>query len=466
MVFAAAAAGGCTGRGHGNPEPRSARSPEGHDDRADAKAQACDDTPTPAKSSPGVADELRQAAPWIAALGDDADEVLLTPAQIDAQNVAHAAVPDAYTDPRGPELADSEAVTASLHERMTYLEGKVEAGAYVEGKPGVLTQAAAVIASADPVDELRIAADTEAIWCLPSRDGLYTPARDLAFDRNRCSTVHPGTAVRVLRKHADWYYVHAGHSVGWIHDPAWTPGLERDRVDAYLTPERRAVVLLDETPATPREGGEPLTLRLGSSFPMVTAPQSRAGLQIEVPTTEGITTASVPASAMHVGFPPLTRRRFLELAFSELDAPYGWGGHEGGRDCSRYVHDLFGAFGIQMARNSAVQAQLGTSRIELSDMNEAEKLAAIEAAHARGIVLLYMRGHIMIYLGQHGGEPYALSSLSEYLEPCPSDPTGGVDRVFRLDRVDVTTLELGRGTARTSFIERLERAVVFASPDT
>jgi hypothetical protein len=54
-----------------------------------------------------------------------------------------------------------------------------------------------------------------------------------------------------------------------------------------------------------------------------------------------------------------------------------------------------------------------------------------------------------------------VSSVSEWLEPCD----GGPDTVHRIDKVEVTTLELGRGTERTAFIERISRLVVFA-PET
>ena len=53
--------------------------------------------------------------------------------------------------------------------------------------------------------------------------------------------------------------------------------------------------------------------------------------------------------------------------------------------------------------------------------------------------------------------PAWLDRLSEWLEPCP----GGPDTVYRIDRVAVSTLELGRDTSRRSFIERMTRVVVF-----
>ena len=139
------------------------------------------------------------------------------------------------------------------------------------------------------------------------------------------------------------------------------------------------------------------------------------------------------------------------------DRPYGWGGYRENRDCSRLMLDLLGTFGIQMTRNSALQATMGARRVSLEGMSDGDKLETLSRLEREGLVLAYMPGHIMLYLGEDGGSHYALSSLSEYLRPCPQ---GGQETV-RLDRVEVTTLELGRGTPRTSFVERLSTAVVF-----
>jgi cell wall-associated NlpC family hydrolase len=148
------------------------------------------------------------------------------------------------------------------------------------------------------------------------------------------------------------------------------------------------------------------------------------------------------------------------VAFSELRAPYGWGGRAGERDCSSFLRDALSTYGIQFARHSGVQAELGTDNVDLQGLTEREKLGTIEHWAGRGVVLLYMPGHIMLYLGADGDQHYAISAMSEYLEPCE----GGADTVHRIDSVAVTTLEIGRDTERTAFIERLTRLVAFAPP--
>src|SRR5690606_17919931 len=198
-------------------------------------------------------------------------------------------------------------------------------------------------------------------------------------------------------------------------------------------------------------------LRLGTSFPRVSPPKGE-GVTIRVPGVEGPIERSVPADAPISDAPwSLTRRQLFEQAFSLLEQPYGWGGREGKRDCSRYLLDLFALFDVRLARNSGVQAELGTRSVDLSLLDEHAKRTAIREAAKQGVVLLYMPGHIMLYLGQDGAHDYGISALSEYLEPCP----GGLDTVYKLDKVAVTTLELGRDTERTAFIERISRMAIF-----
>jgi cell wall-associated NlpC family hydrolase len=67
-------------------------------------------------------------------------------------------------------------------------------------------------------------------------------------------------------------------------------------------------------------------------------------------------------------------------AFALLEQPYGWGGRDGHRDCSSYLLDVFAQFDVRLPRNSAVQAQLGTQSVDLSQLDEASKTAAIRTA--------------------------------------------------------------------------------------
>ena len=432
-------------------EPTS--SPPGADERK-AEAPACPDAAIPTTRLPDVVPAHREVATWLAKVSDaDLGAVLVEPDAVESLNQRFSEMVGAWRDPTAPESGDPDRITRDIDERLAHLRGRVDAGEIVQRVPGSLAEAERIARESTPVDQFRIAIEEAQLYCVPLDSGLFKQPIDEDFDRNNCSSIHPGELVRVLRRGGggQWLYVHVGYVVGWLHEAALTPRLGRDELDRWQT-RSRVVPVRDDVTTT-----DGFRVRIGTSLPIVD--RTPEGFRVLVPSEEGLREATVLRSdGVHDGHPPLTRRVLWELLFSELDKPYGWGGRAGERDCSRYLRDAFATFGIQLARHSAVQAQLGTHNLDLTGMPEDDKLALIESWAARGVVLLYMPGHIMLYLGKDGDHHYGISSMSEYLEPCP----GGPDTVYRVDRVAVTTLDLGRDTERTAFIQRITRAVVFA----
>ena len=118
--------------------------------------------------------------------------------------------------------------------------------------------------------------------------------------------------------------------------------------------------------------------------------------------------------------------------------------------------DLFAAFGLEIPRNTIHQALAGSRQVEVAQFSEEAKAQSIEAEARRGLVLLYMPGHIMLYLGRDGGQLYAYHLFSGYLTPC--QPRG--ETMQRVNRTVVTSLELGRGGSRRAFIQRITRLIV------
>jgi hypothetical protein len=405
--------------------------------------------------APDVRTEHEQLEYWLhelEVLGVDLDAELLDAESHKVLATRVAELPGGWRDPTGPGVGDPALLEAELSERLTWLRERVATGKYVETSAGALERAAARITSAVAIEGpgLRFVASETPLWCVPSREGLYTEPVDLDFDRNRCASLHPGELVHALRATPDgeWLYVDVGHSVGWVEQTqarTLGPGLTPEAVRAQLDAQPRVFMLADFE-----------QLRAGSSFPLLTRDDD--SLTIAVPGVDGMIERELPSEApVHAGALAFSHRTVLTQAFALQGQPYGWGGRDGHRDCSSYLLDVFAQFDIRLPRNSAVQAQLGTKSVDLSELDEAGKTAAIRTAAQTGVVLLYMPGHIMLYLGHDGPHDYAISALSEYLTPC----AGGPDIVHRLDKVAVTTLAVGRGTERRAFIERITRMAVF-----
>ncbi|MBW2160461.1 MAG: C40 family peptidase [Deltaproteobacteria bacterium] len=296
---------------------------------------------------------------------------------------------------------DRTALAVQVDERLAYLRKRIEAEELGDSKgkaigSGDLASFEAPT-SIDAVEEWRVVEKLEALRCGPYHGGLYTTPVDHDFDRNRCSTMREGEVVQLLARWPNGMHLaRTPYALGWVSTEALSSPLDRNVVEARLARRER------------------------QSF---------------------------------------TRRALLTEAFSMLGEPYGWGGKDGGYDCSRFLLDLFGKFGIDLPRHSARQATAGTFSVDVSaveDLNE--KRLLLEAAAHRGAVLLHFPGHIMLYLGTtEEGAPMAIHAFSEFLTPCERVE---LETINRVDRIAVSDLSLGAGSSRRDFLSRITRITV------
>lgn len=422
-----------------------------------AAVSQCPTEPVHTQSLPGTEARHETTSFWLERLGPEAAEaVLVPPPAIPELNARFSDVIGAWRSIDDPIAGDRASIDASIAERMGYLQAEVDAGRLVEDDAGAFAAAQTVVASRTAVDHQRLVREETPLRCIPLSGGLFKEPKDPDFDRNACASLHPGERVRVLARgpKGDWLYVHAGHTVGWVKDAVLSGRLSPSAIDAWTHPSRLVPLRDDVT----TQGG--MRLRLGVNLPLLEKRED--GFAVLVPGAQGPTPDVVSLdAAVSEGFPALTRAALLDIVFSEIGDPYGWGGRAGERDCSRLVRDVMATFGFQLARHSAVQAKLGVHGIDVSALEPEAKRAAIREAGARGVVLLYMKGHIMLYVGSDGPRDYAISAISEYLTPCE----GGPDTTHRIDQVRVSTLALGEDTERTAFLERIVTLVVFDPPD-
>jgi hypothetical protein len=313
------------------------------------------------------------------------------------------------------------------------------------------------VESSKPANELRLVHTSTPLRCYPTDERLLESADQPLFDLAQCAQLGLGEPLRVLRKGARFFYVISSYAEGWVSPLALSPPTQAAPASTDAAPA--AVVGVDrlalfEDPSAHKLVG---VARLGDRLPVVQTDEGGA-LGVSVPTAAGTGRAFVlDPRKIHLGPPPLTRAALLTTAFDLLDSPYGWGGAGGNRDCSQFFMDLFSVFGVFLPRNSLHQAQAGHRRVEVAGLSDEAKTRAIETAAVRGIVLLYLPGHIMLFLGRDDGHLYALHQFSGYLRPC----AGGGETMVRVNRAAVTSLELGRGSSRRSFLERITRLVVF-----
>ncbi|MDC0670699.1 NlpC/P60 family protein [Nannocystis radixulma] len=461
------------------PEPAPQAPPPAPVARAAAAGEPAADCPATGVAVdplPRTRPEHEQLDYWLTrtAAVADLDRPLFTPAELAAFNARIGRREVFGASARADLLSpvDPARLADDLNTRLGYLRGKFESAAYVrgDGTPLPPEQIAALTPTLDaraftdlPI-EVRVALDLIPIHCAPQREPYYTPSRDLAFDRNLCSMARAQEPLQILRPwDGGLALARTTYVMGWI-----------DLADARLSPPL--------APEIARRFIDGPFVRAGQDFDL----SDRQGTDIHVPFASLMPTASGRREALvagpggaavrsvdpaRVSAPerPLTRRAVLTEAFSYLHRPYGWGDYAGGRDCSRYLMDMFGGLGLVLPRHTSDQALAGQFEDLPPDLPEPERLRRIDAAHRRGVVLLHFPGHIMLYLGRDdAGAPMAIHSFAEYLVPCPGRtdgaPAGERETLLRVDGVHVSDLELGRGTSRTAFIQRISRITVLAPP--
>jgi hypothetical protein len=72
---------------------------------------------------------------------------------------------------------------------------------------------------------------------------------------------------------------------------------------------------------------------------------------------------------------------------------------------------LFKYFGIIIPRNSSQQIKLSANIVNLSGLSLTEKLDTITDLPMGSI--LYMPGHVMMYLGEYNGIPYIIHNTTD-----------------------------------------------------
>jgi hypothetical protein len=275
------------------------------------------------------------------------------------------------------------------------------------------------------------------------------------------SSLFLGTPLYASHISADglWIFVESPIASGWApaEDVAPTDAAFRAR---YRT-GRLAAVVRDELPLA-TEAGVIGHAHVGAVYPL--HKEHMHGVTVLAPIRDAlgqaaIATAELGPEQARVKPLPLNPASLARVGNQMMGQPYGWGGLYAWRDCSSTTRDLFAPFGIWLPRNSAAQSRSG-SFIALGDMDDADKERLIKASGVPFMTLLWMRGHIMLYLGQYRNENVVFHNIWGLRVAAAGDD----DARHVLGRVVVSGLRLGRELPGlkngTSLLERLEGMIV------
>ncbi|WMW67041.1 NlpC/P60 family N-terminal domain-containing protein [Nitratidesulfovibrio liaohensis] len=267
------------------------------------------------------------------------------------------------------------------------------------------------------------------------------------FDDLQRSAVWTGTPVFVSHVSLDraWLYCETGFASGWV--PAEHVALADATFRALYQNGRYAAVLRDDVALTSPNQAFIATAHIGAVFPV--AVESPGGLTVLVPLRDADGRAVLGQSTLPAGYAamkPLTisAARMAEIGNRMMGQPYGWGGMYEDRDCSATLRDLFAPFGIWLPRNSASQAKAGRF-VDFGKASPDGKEAIIRAQGVPFLTLLWLKGHITLYLGEYDGHPVMFHNIwgLRVFNNSGEDGERGQEGRFILGRAVVTSLRPG-----------------------
>ncbi len=129
----------------------------------------------------------------------------------------------------------------------------------------------------------------------------------------------------------------------------------------------------------------------------------------------------------------------IKIAKEFMNEPYGWGGLMNNRDCSSFTQDYFLPFGKFLNRNSKAQIENGKYLV-ISHLSDEEKKKFIMKNGVPFSTLVYMKGHVMLYVGTKNNEPLVMHNIwSLRLKN-----KWGESYRFVIGKTTITTLEPGK----------------------
>ncbi len=329
--------------------------------------------------------------------------------------------------------------------------------------PGFLNMMTALVRPDLVPDQLRVSygltVRRSRVRLMPTDMPVRRRPGEPEFDILQASVLDAGQPVALYYRSPDgeWGAVQTPICFGWIRiaDCAWSS--EKGEIVRYLNHGTSLVALSNSvTVYADPACRAPLTfMSMGGRLPFdgVTGGANAVLIPDSLDDRIGFSRAFVGYGPdVRVGFPELTGRNILLMAFRQLGEPYGWGGTGVGTDCSQFIMNTFGVFGLDLPRTSFLQIEnLAARRVPAKMKARLELLGSLPPART----MLQFPGHIGLYLGRSGGRHYMIHSLSAYRVG-----KGAEEEEIRVDRVIVSDLSLGEGSSKGSLLERLVRVSV------
>jgi hypothetical protein len=247
------------------------------------------------------------------------------------------------------------------------------------------------------------------VKAFPTSSKFYRDPRRVGegfpFDYNQNSSLHINVPLYISHYSKDhrWAFVRASYSFGWVkvQDIALVDRkfIRHFKIGLYAMSIKDNLRLYDNK-------HHPVSLvKLGALFPYSSVSNSYFVATKGYMGKAKIKKIKIKHKNIIAKIPlPFTSKNVAKIAKEFYGEPYGWGGGYECRDCSATTRDFMGVFGVFLHRNSSKQAKDGT-QVYIKGLSKAKKKRAIIQNAKPFRSLLYVPGHIVLYLGKYKNEP-------------------------------------------------------------
>lgn len=240
---------------------------------------------------------------------------------------------------------------------------------------------------------------------VPSEKMRFDTEDDFPFDQWQNSWIFAGTPVLIT--HYDttkrWAHIESGFVAGWIL--VNSVGLIDEKQIARLKKSSYILPMRDNIPLYHKDKFL-INARVGQILPVVKSLKERDIVLVPMRDMQGkaqLVESSIAARDI-ASFPKgFSQGRSADLINTMLGDKYGWGGYLASRDCSAFIRDIFANYGLYLPRNSLAQAQVKKSMQDLSHLSRKQKERYIIEHGVPFGSVLYLKGHIMLYIGEYEG---------------------------------------------------------------
>ncbi|MBO4316750.1 MAG: SH3 domain-containing protein [Mailhella sp.] len=237
----------------------------------------------------------------------------------------------------------------------------------------------------------------------PRFEHASLPGKGYPFDLFQQALLPTGFPIAVFHASRDgmWLYAESPLACGWVRSDA--VAFAGSSLRELWQKSRLAVCVKDNTALRAEAGFASTIAHIGAMLPV----DDKGNLLFPVRTADGFA-AMRSCKGMPSGFTlfPLaaTPNNIAVIGNELIGEAYGWGGFAEDRDCSGMMRDLFAVFGVWLPKYSGGQKNAGRV-VSLADLSAAKKKETIVSDGIPFRTLIYMPGHIGLYVGSRNGEP-------------------------------------------------------------